>query len=150
MVIKAVQDLELAKFETYNDKECVRVKVENTAEFPGGGSGGGGPYFKTNSKVMTAVDDVGTTLNASTGPVKSFALQVKQTGVVDSWTVVLEASLDNTNFQTVLTHTKADQGDGKIQWTGSQDSPALYFRSKCTELTLGAGTNVTATVLGLS
>jgi hypothetical protein len=91
----------------------------------------------------------GTTVDVSAQGMKRFGLQVKQTGTVSSWTVLLEVSLDGTNFVTVLTHTKADDGDGAIAFTGANLYPALYFRSRCSAITLGGGTNVIATIVGM-
>lgn len=90
----------------------------------------------------------GTAVDVSAQGMQNFALQCKQTGTVTSWTVVLEASLDGTNYVTVLTHSKATDGDGAIVFSGANKYPALYFRSRCTEVTLGGGTNVIATIVG--
>lgn len=90
----------------------------------------------------------GTAVDVSAQGLSHFGLQVKQTGTVTSWTVVLEASLDGTNYWPVLSHTKAGESDGGIVWTGAGYFPALYFRSRCTALTLGGGTNVIATIVG--
>jgi hypothetical protein len=91
------------------------------------------------------------TQNVSAQGMSRFALQVKQTGTVTSWTVALEVSLDGTNFVALpeMTQTKATNGDGAITWSGSLTFPALYFRANVTALTLGGGTNIVVTVLGL-
>ena len=81
--------------------------------------------------------------------VSHFALQVKETGTVTSWTVVVQVSLDGTNYVTILTHTKAGDGDGAIVFSGPNRYPALYFRANCTAVTLGGGTNVIATIVGM-
>jgi hypothetical protein len=84
-----------------------------------------------------------------------FALQVKQTGTVTSWTVLLEASLDGTNYVPILKHMKTgdgsetQSGDGAIAFSGAGEFVALYIRSRCSEITLGGGTNVVATILGM-
>lgn len=91
----------------------------------------------------------GTAVDVSAQGFSRFALQCKQTGTVTSWTVLLEASLDGTNYVTVLTHEKAVDGDGAIQFSGANFFPALYFRSRCSAITLGGGTNVVATIVGL-
>lgn len=90
----------------------------------------------------------GTTVDVSAQGMSTFGLQCKQTGTVTSWTVVLEGSLDGTNFVTILTHTKAGNNDGGIVWTSAALYPVLYFRSQCTAITLGGGTNVVATIVG--
>jgi len=91
----------------------------------------------------------GTTINASTAPLKAFSLQVKGTGAAaTSWDVRLEGSLDNANFTQVLQHTNVD-GDGAVKFSGASLSPALYFRSRCAGLTLGSATNIVVTILGV-
>jgi hypothetical protein len=81
----------------------------------------------------------GTARDVSAQGMSRFGLQVKQTGTVTSWTVDLQVSLDGTNYVTVMSHTKAGDGDGAIIWTGAEPRPALYFRSNCSALTLGGG-----------
>jgi hypothetical protein len=90
----------------------------------------------------------GTAVDVSGLGMSQFGIQVKATGAVDSWTAVVEVSLDGTNYVTVLTHTNLSDGDGAIKWSGANEYPALYFRSHCTELTLGSGTNVIVTIIG--
>lgn len=81
---------------------------------------------------------------------KNFALQVKMTGTVTSWTVVLEGSLNGTNYETIIDHTNASPGDGKVRWEGDiAGSPCLYFRVRCSALALGAGTDIVVGALGL-
>ena len=92
----------------------------------------------------------GTTVDASEHAAHSFALQVKETGTVTSWQVDLQISLDGTNWAPVLTHTKATHGDGAIVFSGPNRYPALYFRGRCEAITLGGGTNVVATIVGVS
>lgn len=104
------------------------------------------PVFSTRSDVFTTTTN-GTIVNVSASPVKYFALQVNQTGTITSWTVVLEVSLDGTNFTTILTHTNI-LGDGMTVYIGTLTASSLYFRSRCSAITLGAGTNVTAIILG--
>lgn len=91
----------------------------------------------------------GTTVDVSTRPCSKFGIQLKGTGAAaTAWSVPLEVSLDGTNFQTLVTHATAD-GDGAIKWLGSPLSPALYFRSRCASITLGAATNVVVTIVGM-
>ncbi len=104
--------------------------------------------FNTRSDTFTATAN-GTTVDAHLAPVKYFSLYVVQTGSITSWTVVLEASLDNVNFTTVLTHTNTTPGTGLVVFGGTSAFPALYFRARCSAITLGAGTNVVATILGM-
>jgi hypothetical protein len=91
----------------------------------------------------------GTAVDASTYPVKSFSIQVKGTGAVPtSFTVVLEGSLDGTNFDTITTFDSATLADGKIKFTGAADYPVRYFRSRVSALALGSATNIVVTLLG--
>ncbi len=80
---------------------------------------------------------------------KNFSLQVKATGAVTSWSVSLEGSLDGVNFDQILTHTDLSPGDGKIRFDGTVASACPYFRVNCTALSLGAGTGIVCTALGL-
>lgn len=98
------------------------------------------------SDTFTAVAN-GTTVDVTVNPLKYFSIQVVQTGVVTAWDVRLEASIDGTNFSQVIAHTNAD-GSGIVK--ASVVFPARYFRARCSGLTLGVGTNVIATILGVS
>lgn len=91
----------------------------------------------------------GTTLGDGFQNWKYFSLSVQQTGTVTSWTVVLEVSLDNTTFSTVLTHTNVT-GSGVVVFAADAiPRPVLYMRARCTALVLGAGTNVISTIIGV-
>lgn len=115
-----------------------------------GGDGSATDFLDKASRQETFIaTGLGITVDVSAQGMSTFALQVKETGSVTSWTVVLEASLDGINFATILTHTKVDSGDGGIQFTGANRMPALYFRARCTAITLGSGTNVIVNILGL-
>ncbi len=95
------------------------------------------------------VEGSGITIDACTGPVKDFAIQVKSTtAVATDWNVVLEGSLDNINFTTILTHV-AGNGDGLIVFSGATASPCVYFRSRVVSLTLGDATNIVVKILGM-
>lgn len=111
------------------------------------GAGAGGSTFGTRSDTFTATGS-GTTVDSHLAPVKYFSLSVAETGTVTSWTVVLECSLDDTTFTTVLTHTNTS-GSGATVFGGTTAFPCLYFRSRASAITLGAGTNVIATILGM-
>jgi hypothetical protein len=104
--------------------------------------------MQTRSDTYTGTGN-GTAVNVATLGMSKFALQVKQTGTVTSWQVDLEASLDGTNFVQIASHTKAGDGDGAVVFTGANQFPALYFRTRCVGLTLGGGTNVVATIVGM-
>lgn len=90
----------------------------------------------------------GTFLHCINSPPKYFSMSVRQTGTVTSWSVDLEVSLDKLNWQAIITHTLASSGNGKIL-SCTVPTAALYFRANCTSLTLGAGTNIICTILGI-
>lgn len=101
--------------------------------------------FKQSDTFATAGSGV---IITTPSPVKSFSLSVKPTGVVVSWTVVLEGSLDGENFTTILSHTNL-VGANVCLFSGSNLFPCLYFRARCTALVLGLGTNIITTILGV-
>lgn len=147
----ASRDLAQAFLSVYDAlTQGIRVKVIGTvATSGGGGSGGGGPFFGTQQDIFTSTSP-GVTFDASLAPCKSFALQIKKLGLVTSWSVVLEGSLDGAEFSQILSHSSSSNSDGSMEWSGQLESPCLYFRSRCTALVLGAGTNIKATILGVS
>lgn len=104
--------------------------------------------FSTRSDTYTATGS-GVTVNISTAPLKSFSIAVKGTGgVATAWDVRLEGSLDNVNFTQILAHTNVT-GDGVILFPGAVLSPCLYYRSRCSGLTLGPASNIVVTIVGL-
>lgn len=105
------------------------------------------PEISSRSDTYTAAAN-GTTVNISTHSRQYFAIQVKGTGAAaTAWEVVLEGSLDGTNFTTILTHKNTTQADGEVLWL-TVPAMCLYFRSRCVSITLGGATNVIATILG--
>jgi hypothetical protein len=91
----------------------------------------------------------GTAVDVSTGPRQWFGIQVKGTGAAaTSWTVNLQASLDGTNYSTILTHANTTDTDGSIAWI-STPAPALYFRSNVSAVALGSATNIVVTIVGM-
>lgn len=114
-----------------------------------------GQYFATRSDTYTTTAN-GTQVDASTKPCKRFALQVKGTGAAaTAWNIILEGSLDGTNYTTILQHATSGnnppfgaKADGE---TATADAgPFLYFRSRsAATLTLGSATNVVATIVGM-
>lgn len=81
-------------------------------------------------------------------PMSSFSLQVKATGNVTSWNVILEGGLDGQNMTTILQHQQTNL-TGTTLFTGSLKYPCNYIRMKCVSITLGTGTNVIATALAI-
>jgi hypothetical protein len=51
-----------------------------------------------------------------------------------AWSIVLEGSLNNEDWTTLITHANTD-GDGKVLWT--VDKPCVYMRAKLVSVTLG-------------
>lgn len=92
-----------------------------------------------------------TTANSTTQglgiPISKFGLQVKRTGVVTSWTVNIDGSIDGSNFFTLVSHTNVTPADGGIIWT--VDKPVLYWRLACSAIVLGGGTNVVARAIAM-
>ena len=80
-------------------------------------------------------------------PVSKFALQIKNTGAVTAWNIVVEGSLDGTNFTTLATHVNGTNADGATVWV--VDRPVLYWRLRCTSITLGGGTNSIARAIAM-
>lgn len=62
-------------------------------------------------------------------PVKSYGIQVKATGTVTKWTVLLKGSLNGTGFDEILKHTE-QVGDDKVMWSGMHFCPAFFFRAE--------------------
>jgi hypothetical protein len=91
----------------------------------------------------------GTLINLTQQAMSRFAMQVAETGTVTSWTVVLEGSLNGSNFQELLQHTKAETLNGTILWTGPNLYPVSYLRVRVVAITLGGGTNIQVTLVGM-
>jgi len=100
------------------------------------------------SETFTATGD-GTTVRIGGMAARAYSLQVKATGSVTSWTVVLEVSLDDTNWTTVATHDNSTPGDG-LMIASTSDMPSGYVRARCSALTLGAGTDIVTTFRAIS
>ncbi len=104
------------------------------------------PEISSRSDTYT-VEGNGTAVNVATHSRQYFAIQVAcSTATAISWDIVLEGSLDGTNYDTILEHTQTS-GDKKIIWL-NECAPCLYFRSRCKSLILGDSTGVIATILG--
>lgn len=104
--------------------------------------------FATRADTFTTATN-GTTVDNSTKPMSKFSIQVVATGAVTSWNVVLEGSNNNSNFSNIATVDSVADGSGTLKF-GAASTPCLYFRSRCTAISLGAGTNVIATILSLT
>jgi hypothetical protein len=111
------------------------------------------PAFGTRSDTYTTAAN-GTTVDMSARPCRRFAIQVKGTSAAASaWNVVIEGSLNNTQFTTILEHSNAGEfrnaADGETVYFDTA-VPWLYFRSRLVSITLGSATNVVATIVGQS
>ncbi len=95
----------------------------------------------TTGKVIPAVD-------LSAVGARDLAFSVKgSTGSPTSWSVNLEASVDNSSWTVVGTHATAD-GDGIMKWAAGK--PALYYRFNVIALTLGSSASkIVLTFLGI-
>ena len=80
---------------------------------------------------------------------KSFAIQVTGTGATaTAWNVVIEGSLNGTNYTTILSHTEAT-GNGQILFSSANLYPCVYTRSRVVSLTLGPATNIVVYIAGV-
>ena|ERR1700719_802221 len=130
------------------DVISIQGVVSGTA-VPVSGTVSTNPSIATRSDTYTTAA-TGTTVNVSTTSAKTFSIHIKGTGAAATlWNVVLEGSLDNVNFTTVLTHTNTT-GDGIVLYSGATLYPSLYFRSRCVSITLGSATNIVVTILGVA
>lgn len=105
------------------------------------------PYQENRQDTFTAAG-LGTSVNVSEVPCNRFALQVKGTGAVPtSWEVVVEGSLNGSQYTTIATHKSGIDADGAVRWQ-SQATPSKYFRSQVVSLVLGSATNIVVDILG--
>lgn len=101
------------------------------------------PALRTDN--YTAAPTTGVTV-AATYPVKFFAVQVSiPSGSITSWTVLLEGSVDNSNFTTLLTHNSTI---GSTIFLTSA-SPVLFYRTRCTALSLNTAPSINAYCIGV-
>jgi hypothetical protein len=106
------------------------------------------PGAQSRSDTFTGTGN-GTAVDSSAGAKQWFGIQVKGTGAAaTSWTANLQASLDGTNYSTILTHANTTDTDGSIAWI-STPAPALYFRSNVSAVSLGSATNIVVTIVGM-
>ena len=103
-------------------------------------------YFRTDTFTGTGN---GTSVDATANPIGSFGILVRATGGTPTlWTLVLEGSIDGTNFSTILTHTNT-LGLNVNLWSGALISPCRYFRSRVVALTLGGASNIISDIVGM-
>ena len=105
-----------------------------------------GAFFQKSDDFTGASN--GATVNVDQSMDGTFSLSVNETGgAATSWTVVLEGSLDGTNWTTIITHARTD-GVGVMKWPADAiRRPVRFLRSRCSAVVLGAATKITATFL---
>lgn len=124
------------------------LKVDVVQTVGGGGGSGGGPATKSGSDEYTGPAD-GTTLNTAGVAYKYFSLQVDETnGTVSAWEVLLEGSNNGTTWQTLVTHTKVDGGNGGLRFNQIPSS-VLYFRTRCVSLSGSSTPTIVAIPVGV-
>jgi len=107
------------------------------------------PTVYSRSDSYTAAG-TGVAVDVSSTTAKYFSIQVRGVAVgASTWSVVLEGSIDGTNYTTILTHNTATL-DKIILFSGATASPSLYFRSRCVNLSLGSATSIVVVILGTS
>ena len=90
---------------------------------------------------------LGTIEDVSLRPMRNYTMMAVGTGAAaTAWAIKLEGSLDGTVFSEVMEHNTLI-GDSENLFSGTTLFPALYLRLNCTQLTLGAATDVVITVL---
>lgn len=105
------------------------------------------PYEQNRSDTFTGAG-AGTAVDVSLVPCSRFAIQVKGTGAVPTaWEVVLEVSLNGTDYTAILTHKNGNHADGAVLLLATA-APVKFFRSRCVSLTLGGATNIVTTIIG--
>lgn len=91
----------------------------------------------------------GTVVDVSLVPCSRFSLQVTGTGAAaGAWSVVLEGSLDNVTFSTILTHADTDSDANGATKMLAIAAGVKYFRSRCVSITLGGASNIVVNILG--
>lgn len=105
------------------------------------------PHRESRQDTFTGVAS-GTTIDTSAIPCNRFAIQVKGTGAAPTaWEVVIEGSLNGSQFTIIATHKNTETTDGAVRWQ-SAATPVKHFRSRCVGLTLGSATNIAVDILG--
>jgi hypothetical protein len=81
---------------------------------------------------------------------RHFAMSVSPVGGSGTtWTVLLQGSMDQANWTTILTHTDIDPASGQTIYSGAAIFPCLYHRANVTALSLGSATGIRIQHLGI-
>jgi hypothetical protein len=105
------------------------------------------PYQQNRSDSYTSTT-TGAEVDCSSIPVSQLGMQVKGTGAAPtSWTIVLEVSLDGTNYSVVATHTNITHADGSVLFV-PLPAPVKKFRSRCTAISLGGASAIAVAIIG--
>jgi hypothetical protein len=111
------------------------------------------PPVALYSHTFTATG-TGTVVDGSGDPPVAYALQVSGVNnaggsqTATSWTVRLQKSLDQVNWQNVLSHVSGTNADGAIITTIA--SPGVYMRASVEALTLGSAAGLLVSFVGKS
>lgn len=104
----------------------------------------------TTATNFTSITTPGTSsiVDVSGSPMVTWTIQVSGVPVAATlWEVILEGSVDGTNFSEILKHTTLT-GDKQNLFSGTTLFLANYYRINVTLLTLGAATSITVSVVG--
>ena len=80
-------------------------------------------------------------------PRTKFTLKVSGTGAVPTaWNVVLEGSLDDSTYTTILTHASGVEANNELKYSGASNFAVVFFRSRVVSLTLGSATDIVVSI----
>jgi hypothetical protein len=93
--------------------------------------------FENYNDIYTVAPTTGVLKTYIDNPAMFYSLQISGNGgAATAWTVILEGSNDFINYYPIITHATADL-DGTNKTAGP--IPYIYFRTRCTVLTLAGG-----------
>lgn len=96
-----------------------------------------GRAISQQDEAFTSGAQTGTVVDVSGEPMTEFSLQVWSTGGLPIlYTVLLEVSLDNSHWDTMISYTNAAAALNVILTSNSAKGPVNYYRLRSTALTL--------------